>query len=514
MNAALTRKLAVVQAQFNLIDELSESFVELGDMQTHRLLRDDMSEFIASRAQRGDVPPNPLKYVLNQMTDLDAVLNRTSEEVARLSQIGKEVLEPQERSLTRSKLELLTQEATRCIENLPSTQQRLAETMTEDFWVRSKAGFDLHPELIHIANLRMSDSLLVQSEFTERNQLYQFTRGQGPLHDQVSQHLIATHGACLMRVSEYERQTSVLAQAKALSSQKNHRQAHALLKGLRRHYQDIRYEEVEANISTSFDELRELESASKDALTFVSAKLKEAEKKRWLWLELPFVARTRAIRREVTAIFDALGKKRQSFLGKLRDLPPSEFVTDGTVLLEQVTQQSESSKNFTLKRLSSLIHRRALVLGFIHAASIVLIGLVVIDQKRISFEAKLAAEAKVVAAAAEANAATERRLLWTGSGMRGAGFNEEKIVRTLTFGGNVFAWGDNSSYQCNVPAGLSGVVAIAAGGIHTVALKQDGNVVAWGYNSYDQSNVPAGLSNVVAIAAGKFHTVALRLSDK
>ncbi len=36
-----------------------------------------------------------------------------------------------------------------------------------------------------------------------------------------------------------------------------------------------------------------------------------------------------------------------------------------------------------------------------------------------------------------------------------------------------------------------------------------GTVVAWGDNTYGQTNVPAGLSNVTAIAAGGYHTVAL-----
>jgi len=76
--------------------------------------------------------------------------------------------------------------------------------------------------------------------------------------------------------------------------------------------------------------------------------------------------------------------------------------------------------------------------------------------------------------------------------------------------GTVVAWGLNSSGQTTVPAGLSGVVAIAAGAGHIVALKWDGTVVAWGDDFYNQTTVPAGLSGVVAIAAGGNHTVALK----
>jgi alpha-tubulin suppressor-like RCC1 family protein len=76
--------------------------------------------------------------------------------------------------------------------------------------------------------------------------------------------------------------------------------------------------------------------------------------------------------------------------------------------------------------------------------------------------------------------------------------------------GTVVAWGSNSSGQTTVPAGLNRVVAIAAGGDHTVALKGDGTVVAWGSNSSGQTTVPGGLSDVVAIAAGAYHTVALK----
>ena len=66
------------------------------------------------------------------------------------------------------------------------------------------------------------------------------------------------------------------------------------------------------------------------------------------------------------------------------------------------------------------------------------------------------------------------------------------------------------SCQDSVPAGLSGVVAIAAGAIFGLALTSSGRVVAWGDNTYGQTDVPTGLSNVVAIAVGRGHALALR----
>ena len=76
--------------------------------------------------------------------------------------------------------------------------------------------------------------------------------------------------------------------------------------------------------------------------------------------------------------------------------------------------------------------------------------------------------------------------------------------------GTVLVLGDNSYGQTTIPAGLSGVTAIAAGDAHTVALKSNGTVVAWGLNGIGQTTIPAGLSGVTAVAAGGFHTVALK----
>jgi alpha-tubulin suppressor-like RCC1 family protein len=99
--------------------------------------------------------------------------------------------------------------------------------------------------------------------------------------------------------------------------------------------------------------------------------------------------------------------------------------------------------------------------------------------------------------------------------------------------GTIWAWGDNyygqlgdgtynnDRYTPVQVSGLSGVIAIDGGGLHTVALKSDGTVWAWGNNWYGQlgdgsttdKHTPiqvSGLSGAVAIAAGAAHTVAVK----
>jgi len=76
--------------------------------------------------------------------------------------------------------------------------------------------------------------------------------------------------------------------------------------------------------------------------------------------------------------------------------------------------------------------------------------------------------------------------------------------------GTVVAWGYNANGQTTIPSGLSDVIAIAAGYGHSLALKSDGTVVAWGSNFYGQTTVPSGLSDVTAIAAGHVYSLALK----
>ncbi len=73
--------------------------------------------------------------------------------------------------------------------------------------------------------------------------------------------------------------------------------------------------------------------------------------------------------------------------------------------------------------------------------------------------------------------------------------------------GMVGGFGANTYGQSEPPTDLTNAVAIAAGGNHSMALKEDGTVVQWGTN---WTGVPANLFNVIAIAAGDEHSLAVR----
>jgi hypothetical protein len=92
------------------------------------------------------------------------------------------------------------------------------------------------------------------------------------------------------------------------------------------------------------------------------------------------------------------------------------------------------------------------------------------------------------------------------------GVEENDFGLALTGDGTVIGWGYNGNGETNIPAGLSNVVAIAAGDRSGLALETNGTVVGWGANG-GEINIPAGLSNVVAIAAGGNNAFSLALKS-
>ncbi|WP_166788193.1 putative Ig domain-containing protein [Cryobacterium glaciale] len=76
----------------------------------------------------------------------------------------------------------------------------------------------------------------------------------------------------------------------------------------------------------------------------------------------------------------------------------------------------------------------------------------------------------------------------------------------LTEAGTIVSWGLASTGATTVPADLPEVVAIAAGNYYSMALTRDGTVRTWGSNP---GVVPDGLNGVIALAGGYSHALAL-----
>jgi len=74
--------------------------------------------------------------------------------------------------------------------------------------------------------------------------------------------------------------------------------------------------------------------------------------------------------------------------------------------------------------------------------------------------------------------------------------------------GSIVGWGNNLYGQATPPAG-NDFIAIAAGGDHGLALKSDGSIIGWGNNGSGQATSPAG-NDFTAIAAGDSHGFAIK----
>jgi alpha-tubulin suppressor-like RCC1 family protein len=95
---------------------------------------------------------------------------------------------------------------------------------------------------------------------------------------------------------------------------------------------------------------------------------------------------------------------------------------------------------------------------------------------------------------------------WTWTGKVGAGIDPDSPITYIQLGGDASV---TAHFGCNCTTAM-----VAAGGFHTVGLRDSGKLVAVGNNdAFGQCNIN-GWADIIQVAAGDFHTVGLRDSGK
>ncbi len=459
----LLRSVAVLQTQRNLLDRQADELTDLADMQAHRAIRSDLADYIAAHARAGTLPADPLAtldprlWELSEFFDTAASLHRTS-------------LELKLRSSSFSLADLQTAKASleEAAAQLPARLQALATLLSPLDWNGSDDDADLHPELLLCAQWLDVD---LPEETDDRPAFRLLALGGGRLFQEIKAHFKKECSRLAELAERHARHREALQQAAAQIALGNHLTARQLLEaagllGSSNHFSDLDYAAVQSSLTA-------LQGAAAKAVGFarkLPANVWDVlERFRGVAASADRVAHHSQARQELAAIREALNAHWMATV-----LPGSELEAQCRPPLESAySELSRAEAELDSMAAAGKAKRKSMWIksGALAAIAMVLVPVAWFSYVKITAKDKPTADAKGTAKATAAADAAKHPMAKTWAAMRRAGFKEEKIKQTLTQGGTVVAWGRNDDGQCKVPVALSGVVAIAAGHEHTVALK-------------------------------------------
>ena len=487
----LLRSVAVLQLQRQLLDQQADQLIELADMQAHRRIRSDLAEYVAAHAKSGAIPADPLAEVqqrLNCCSHFFAEakeLHRTSvDSFARFLADGL----PQ---VSLTALHRAQAEVEQAAAELPARLQALPAQLDPRDCDGSAADADLHPELLVCAQ---GLSLDLPKAASARRALRRLALGDGKLHAEIQSHFQSVRVRLAELAAVHARHRETLQQTAAQVALDNHLTAAQRLKadGLHeqafRGFSDLDYAKAQTDLAALCATVHAAVSFAEGLPTRCRSVLDRFQ-------ELATTSQRDEGRAKAKEALTGLHRDFAAHWAKATAQPGSEVEKECRPPLETArTALAQAEATLEVMAAAGAKKRRRKLLlaavGVLILTGVIwflpgedrapFVGVLIVVgafyfllQKMRRAAEMQAAEAKEAKALAEKQApeATEKRLEWTGKAMQRAGFKEEAVKRTLTKGGTVVAWGGNSDGQTRVPAGLSGVVAIAAGRDHTVALK-------------------------------------------
>ena len=479
------RSVALLQAQGQAIEGQAGQLSDLADMQAQRRLKSDLAEYISAHAAAGTLPRDPLEVAEARLERLAKFLSQADDVRTEILNSHRSLLGDGIPSVTKANLEEALFEVAVMRQSLPAQLEALRQQSSQLDWVSDLRGADVHPELLICANIL---GITLPDTVLKRVNLWAFVRGAGDDFEAVQRRLNQIRQRAEQLLVLHESHRLILAEAESNVALGNHLSA---LNSLSRcggtnqeNFSDLPYPVLRKRAALFSERVVTITRTAGD-LIHGSAKTTDTFER------LASTGEAKRALKSAQAELLSLQRRREADAAETAALSGSEFENKCKPSLE-AARENLVKANETLTKLAAIGAAKRF-----RTLTVFIVSLIFVVAAAIAFGFWKQEQNKIAA-----KASAEKRLEWTGKAMQRAGMKAETVKRTLTQGGTVVAWGDNGYGQTGVPAGLSGVVAIAAGGGHTVALKQDGTVVAWGWNEYGRTWAPAGLSGVVAIAAG------------
>ncbi len=241
MNIELTRKLAVLVAASDALNEAAPSFTETGDLLAHRQFQMGLGEFLTAQQAAGHVASDPIAFVSAEVERIEPVLAEIEVFIKGQMEIGKPVLAPEPFSLNRPMLAEFREKADQALAQLVEQQHKLAAGFQPHDITGREASLDIAAELAGFCKVRRPGSSLLKRS---RRDLAQFAHGEGVFHSDVVLHLMGVRNACDLLITRHAEQKAALEQAHALAEAADFARAAEIVENLSHLFTDLPYNQI------------------------------------------------------------------------------------------------------------------------------------------------------------------------------------------------------------------------------------------------------------------------------
>lgn len=356
MNPRLTRQVGALLATAEALQGLSGVLTDTQDLIVHRQFLADLADFLHAQQAAGNLPENPLAYLVALIEHLEQLLTDIETFVRAQLELGQAVLTKERLTLTKAMLDEIATKVEEALSGLVAREHDFAAVFDPLDLVHGESGLEIAPDLAAFCRVKRPNARLLRP--TTRNTC-QFAHGQGPVHADVVLHLQSVAAASEEMLAEHARHAAVLQQARALAEAGDYARAAKLFAELNPLFRDLPYEGVSEVLDKWSGQLRALQSRF-DRLK-ISVLLEWRAPTGQPWRVAP---REQQLVTEIQEFQNVVAEFHHS----LDKWPKSDFEKDGRLLVRRLNEELRQlldviAVNFARARRVALLQAVGIALG-------------------------------------------------------------------------------------------------------------------------------------------------------